>query len=309
MRILITGINGFVGSYLCEYIITKDVEIFGTSRKKYKSQHDNIFIYKLDLLNKDDLIEMLKKVKPDIIFHLAAQSSVGYSWKNKQETLNYNIISSLNLFESVVELDINCKIISVGSSEEYGLFKNASFIQEDQKEDPLSPYGLSKLTVSIMARQFYKAYGLNILHTRTFPHVGPRQGIGFVTQDFASKIVSIEEGKSPPQILVGNLEAIRDFTDVRDIVKAYWELALNGVAGEIFNVCSGRGFSIKEILDKFLDLAKVKIEVVVDQEKLRPSDVPYMVGSNKKILETTSWTPQISIDKSLLDILNYYRQF
>lgn len=305
MRVLITGITGFVGQYLYKHLLKKGWEVYGTSRAESKLN----YIYKVDFQNKEEIKNMLLSISPDIIFHLAAQSSVKLSWIEKKRTFEDNTINSLNLFEAVYEVDLKAKIVSVGSSEEYGIIPPSKMpVVEEQQANPVNPYGLSKYAVSSLTKQFFNAYGLDIVHTRTFTHIGVGQSLGFVTQDFAKQIVEIERNNIDPVMLVGNLEAVRDFTDVSDVVEAYYQLAVKGRSGEIYNVCSGTGYSIQEILETLLSFSHKKIDIKYDSNKMRPSDIPVLIGSNLKIQQETGWSPKIPISNSLENIINFYRQ-
>ncbi|MFD0676211.1 MULTISPECIES: GDP-mannose 4,6-dehydratase [unclassified Paenibacillus] len=305
-KILVTGSSGFVGSYMVEHLEKKDVELIIASRSvKNPTKHNNV---ELDMNDKESIIKVLKKFKPTHIINLAGQSSVGLSWKHKQTTFQVNTFGTMNLLDAVLEYTPNCRILSVGSSEEYGLVNIGNCpIQETTILNPLSPYGLSKLSAGLLCMQYARAYGLDVFHTRTFNHIGVGQSLGFVTQDFAKQIADIEKGVQEPIIVVGNLDAIRDFTDVRDIVVAYELLLFNAIRGEIYNVCSGNGLKIIDILNILISKAKVDINIVQSSDKKRPADVPILIGDNSKLTSSTNWKMKYLIEDSLGDILNYYR--
>ncbi|MDP2924252.1 MAG: GDP-mannose 4,6-dehydratase [Candidatus Omnitrophota bacterium] len=315
MKVLITGITGFVGSHLSEYLLNKkDVEIYGIIRwrsdiKNISHIKEKIKLYEADIRDFVSVKGMIAKIKPDKIFHLAAQSFVGASFGAPQETLTTNIVGELNIFEAVRSLRINPFILIAGSSEEYGLVhKNELPIKETNPLRPLSPYAVSKVTQDILGYQYFKSYGLNIIVTRAFNHTGPRRGEPFVSSNFAKQIAMIEKGKQEPVINVGNLETVRDFSDVRDVVRAYWLSLDKCKPGEVYNICSGKGYKIKEILNILLSLTKERVKIKEDPERLRPSDVPVLIGDCAKFRKATGWKPEIPFEKTLEDLLNYWRE-
>ena len=315
MKVLITGITGFAGSHLADFLLAKgNIEVYGIERWRSRTENiehikDKITLMGCDIRDASSVKKLIEKVEPDKIFHLAAQSFVPTSWHAPQETLTTNIIGELNVFEAVRELGVNPLIQIAGSSEEYGLIKEDELpIKETNPLRPLSPYAVSKVGQDLLGYQYYKSYGLDIIRTRGFNHSGPRRGEVFVCSDFAKQIAQIEKKKQEPVIHVGNLEAIRDFTDVRDMVKAYWLAAEKGKPGEVYNICSGKGYEIKKVLDILLSLTKEKIEIKKDPKRMRPSDVAVLVGDCKKFREVTGWKPEIPFEKTLEDLLNYWRE-
>jgi len=319
MRVLITGITGFVGSHLAEYCLQKpDVQVFGTVLSHHlgdelqRIEHikDKIELLECDLTNRVAVTRVLERSKPDKIFHLAAQSFVPISWKSPEDTLFNNIISELNIFEVIRELKLDPVIVIAGSSEEYGLvFENELPIKETNPFRPLSPYAVSKIAQETLAYQYHKSYGLKTVLTRFFNTEGPRRGQDFVTSNFAKQIAEIEKGKREPVIYVGNLEAKRDFNDVRDMVRAYWLASEKCNFGEPYNVCSGKTRSIKSILDLLLSFSKVKnIEVKQDPARMRPSDVPILYGDSSKFRAETGWQPKILFEQTMSDLLQYWRE-
>ncbi|MEO0092193.1 MAG: GDP-mannose 4,6-dehydratase [candidate division WOR-3 bacterium] len=316
MKALITGITGFAGSHLAEYLLAqKDCSVFGIYRWRSRMENINhilnkIKLYECDLRDAVSVNNVLKQVKPDMIFHLAAQSYVPMSWTAPAETLTTNIIGELNIFESVRNLGLkDCRIQIAGSSEEYGqVFPSEVPIKETNPLRPLSPYGVSKVAQDLLGFQYHKSYGLNIIRTRAFNHTGPRRGEVFVTSNFSKQIAEIEKGLRAPIIYVGNLEAVRDFTDVRDTARAYYLALKKGTPGEVYNICSGKGYKIKEVLDILISLSKVDIEIKIDPKRLRPSDVELLVGDPTKIKKEIGWKPQIPFKQTLEDLLNYWRE-
>ncbi|MDI6873245.1 GDP-mannose 4,6-dehydratase [Candidatus Solincola sp.] len=315
MRILITGITGFVGSHLAEYALSRgDVEVFGTVRWRSRMENiegivDQVNLVDCDLRDAAAVRKTLEEVKPEYIFHLAAQSFVPTSWKAPAETLITNIISELNLLEAMRDLELDARIQVAGSSEEYGLvFEDETPITEENPLRPLSPYAVSKVAQDMLAYQYHRSYGLYTVRTRAFNHEGPRRGHVFVTSNFARQIAEIEKGKKEPVIEVGNLNARRDFTDVRDMVKAYWLALEKGEPGEVYNIGSGRAVTIREMLDILLSFTDREIEVRPVPERMRPSDVELLVCDCSKFRKLTGWKPEIPLEKTLEDTLNYWRE-
>ncbi len=315
MKALITGISGFAGSHLAEYLLNhvKDAQVFGII--KWRSRLDNInhllhriTLHECDIRDAFAVKTVLEAIRPDLIFHLAAQSYVPFSWRAPAETIATNVLGELNLFESVRDLKLDCRIQIAGSSEEYGLVNPDEIpIKEENPLRPLSPYGVSKVAQDLLGYQYYKSYGLFIVRTRAFNHTGPRRGEVFVSSNFARQIVEIEKGRKPPVIKVGNLEAVRDFLDVRDVVRAYYLSLTKGAAGEVYNIARGEGIKIRELLDRFLKLSNVSIRVEVDPARLRPSDVELLIGSSQRFRQATGWQPEIPIDQTLRDLIDYWR--
>jgi len=316
MRVLITGITGFAGSHLAEYILANhpEVEIYGIVR--WRSRMDNIvrILNKVQLVEADlkDMVSLrsaLAESKPDRIFHLAAQSFVPTSWKCPAETFAINAIGQINLFESILALDLKPRVQIAGSSEEYGqVFSDEIPMKETNPLRPLSPYAVSKVSQDLLAFQYYKSYGLRAVRTRGFNHTGPRRGDVFVTSSFAKQIAEIEKKKRPPVINVGNLEAKRDFTDVRDMVRAYWLSLEKGIEGDVYNIGSGQAYSMQELLALLMSLSRTKMEVRIDPERLRPSDVPVLLADSSKFRTLTGWQPRIPFKQTILDLLNYWRE-
>ncbi len=315
MRALITGIAGFAGSHLAEFLVKKNnLEVFGLDVPKAKTDHLKSFgralkIFACDICDFDAVSKVIRKVKPDLIFHLAAQAYVPDSWVYPGESLTTNIIGTLNILESVRKHKLSSRIQIACSAEEYGrVFESELPVRETNPFRPLSPYAVGKLSQDMLGYQYCQSYGMHIVRTRAFNHFGPRMSESFMASSFAKQIALIEKGRQEPVIRVGNLGAIRDFTDVRDIVRGYWLSLTKCPKGEAYNLCSGKRLMIKEILDILLDLSKVKIAVRKDIKRFRPSDITVLVGDYSKFFRQTKWRPNISIDKTLRDILSYWRE-
>ena len=318
MKVLITGITGFIGSHLADHCLTKKkVKVFGIVLSHHLGNEleriwhikDKIRLFECNLTNRNSVIRVLKRVKPDKIFHLAAQSFVPVSFQAPEDTLYNNIIAELNLFEVVKELKLDPVIQIAGSSEEYGLvYKSELPIKETNPLRPLSPYGVSKVAQDKLASQYHQSYGLKTVITRCFNTEGPRRGRQFVVSAFARQIAKIEKGLQKPLIQVGNLNAYRDFTDVRDIVRALWLATEKCEFGEPYNIGSGKAHQIREVLKILLSFSKKKIRVQKDQNLFRPSDVPILLSDSTKFKKKTGWKPKIDFKTTLLDNLNYWRE-
>lgn len=315
MRYLITGITGFAGSHLAELLLSQGSgEVHGTIRWRSRTENiehlrDKIHLHNCDLRDSSSVNELIYDLKPDRIFHLAAQSFVPMSWTAPSETFVTNVIGQINIFEAVRKWCPECRIQIACSSEEYGLvLPNEVPIKETNPLRPLSPYAVSKVAQDLMGYQYHQSYKLFIIRTRGFNHTGPRRGQVFVTSNFAKQIAEIERGKKPPYLEVGNLNAVRDFTDVRDTVRAYYLILEKGVPGEVYNVATGKGHKIAEVVDILKDLSKVKFEIRQDPKRLRPSDVELLIGDATKLEKITGWQPEIPFEKTLEDLLNYWRE-
>jgi GDP-4-dehydro-6-deoxy-D-mannose reductase len=264
---------------------------------------------KCDVTRLDQFSRLVKRVKPDQVYHLAALTSVGWSFSHPLETIDTNIRGTLNLLEIVRNLKKPVKILVVGSSDIYGkVLPKEVPISEERPLLPVSPYGVSKAACDLLAYQYFKSYGIQVIRARSFNHSGPRQNTGFVIPDFAWQIARIEHRKQPPVLKVGNLSAKRDISDVRDVARAYLALMAKGEAGEAYNICSQKAYKIEHILRMLLALSKKRIKVEKDKEKNRPAEIPILLGNNKKIRKDTGWKPKINIQQTLEDTLNFWRR-
>lgn len=313
-RVLVTGVTGFAGSHLVDYMLTRsDCEIFGIQRWRSRTENiehfqDRITLIECDLRDASSTRDMIEKVRPEWIFHLAAQSFVPTSWTAPTESLSTNVLGQVNVFEAVRRTGVRCRIQLACSSEEYGMvYPDELPIRETNPLRPLSPYAVSKVAQDMLGYQYWMSWKLDCVRTRGFNHEGPRRGPVFVASDFAKQIADIEQGRKPPVMYVGNLEAKRDFTDVRDTVRGYWLALEKCEPGEVYNICRGQAWSIREVLDLLLGMTKQKIEVRQDVGRLRPSDVPVLLGDNSKFVRATGWHPTIPFEQTLRDMLEYWR--
>lgn len=314
MKVLITGITGFAGSHLAEYLLSRgDVEIYGTYRARSRMDHiahiaDQLHLVECELQDPAAVAQMIARIKPAHIYHLAAQSFVPASWTSPADTMMNNIVSQLHIFEAVRAADIPCKIQVACSSEEYGLvYPDELPVRETNPLRPQSPYAVSKIAQDFLGYQYYQSYGLSIVRTRTFNHTGPRRGERFATSNFAKQIAQIELGLQPPHVHVGNLQARRDFTDVRDVVKAYWLALERGVPGSVYNISSGNTRTIEEVLHTLLSFTSAPVQILVDPKRLRPSDVEVLLGDASAFCTQTGWQPEIPFHQTMHDLLQYWR--
>lgn len=311
-KLLITGSSGFVGQHILNYLKKSNYEIHATYRSKepHISQSSaNLNFYKLDLLNSDEITTLVNKINPESVIHLAGASSPSESFKNPNHTLTTNIISELNLLEAIRNINYKeCKILIISTGEIYGSVNPSDLpIKETAQLNPMSPYSVSKITQEYLALQYYNSYQIKSVIARPFNHIGPAQSSQFVVSNFANQIARIEKNIQQPIIKVGNLMAKRDFTDVRDISKAYHLLLEKGKPGEIYNLGTGKSRSIKEILDILLSFSKHHISVEVDPSRYLPVDIADLYCDHQKITILTGWQPEIPLDKTLKDTLDYWR--
>ena len=313
-RVLVTGVTGFAGSHLVDYLLPQaGYEIFGIQRWRSRTENiehfaDKITLLECDLRDATNTFEIVAKVKPDWIFHLAAQSFVPTSWVAPSESLTTNVLAQVNIFEAVRRLGLKTRIQLACSSEEYGMvYPDEVPIKETNPLRPLSPYAVSKVAQDMLGYQYWMSWKVDSVRTRGFNHEGPRRGPVFVASDFAKQIADIAKGRKKPVLSVGNLEAQRDFTDVRDMVRAYVLALEKCEPGEVYNICSGKAWTIQKLLDYLLGLTKAKIEVKQDPARLRPSDVPILLGDNSKFVKATGWQPTIPFETTLKDMLEYWR--
>lgn len=314
MRVLVTGIAGFVGRHLARHLWELGHDVWGVVRpgenieKPMGNDLPEVSVFPVDITDRVGITDVVRCSQPDAVIHLAAVSSVGLSWTDPTRTFQVNVLGTLALLEAIKESAVDALVVSVGSGEEYGLVLPEDLpITEAHPVQPRNPYAVSKAAQGWLALQYYHKFGVRVVHFRPFNHIGPGQGRGFITSDWASQIAMIERGLQPPVLRVGNLQPRRDYLDVRDVVRAY-VLALKYVQpGEIYNLASGRAVSGEELLTRLLSLTNVEVEVVVDAALLRPVDVPIIVGDARKLRQATNWQPRYTLDKTLRDILDYWR--
>ena len=312
-KIFITGATGFVGRYLIDLLKVKypDCLISGTCFPEHPGSCgvlDGVELFHLDMRSEADVSACIKQVQPDWIFHLAAISNVGFSWANRKETLEANLMGTFYLFEAVRQYALKSRMLFVSSCDVYGILspvKNA--LREDHDTPVVSPYAFTKKSGELLSQFYSYIEGLDIVISRSFPHTGPGQGTNFVFSDWANQIAQIEKGFLDPVLKVGNLDVRRDYSDVRDVAKAYVLLLESGEKGEIYNVCSGKAASLKDNLDLLLSMSSKDIRVVRDPQKLRKADIPLVLGDNEKLFKETGWKPEIPLEQTLRNLLDYWR--
>ena len=312
MKILVLGITGFAGTSMYHFLNRIDGNsLYGTFRhstgnRNIADDFSRATLLECDINDVYSIEKVLSESQPDIIFHFASYVSVFNSFNNPLLTFQTNIIGTTNLLEGIKKIVPKAKILIPGSAEEYGRVPEDKMpIKENYPLSPANPYAISKKVQEEIGFYYFKHIGLNIYFTRTFHYTGPRQPLGFVCSDIVKQVVDVEVGKTEC-IKVGNLDAKRDFTDIRDVVNAYWRIINSGKAGEVYNVCMGKSIKIQEILNKLIASSGKDMLVEIDTNKLRPSDVPDFVGDNMK-LNNIGWIPQYTIDNSLKDLLEWWR--
>ncbi len=310
MKALIIGAAGFVGGYLIDHLQNDcGWSIVATKLAHETIEYKNITIYDLDILDSKSIITLLQNEKPDYIIHLAAQSSVSLSWKDPSLTIDINIKGSVNVLDAIRAIpEYAPRILLIGSGEEYGrILPTETPVKETTVLRPGNIYAATKACQNMIGKIYADAYHMDIMMVRAFNHIGPNQSPIFVVSDFCKQVADIEKGRLDPVIYVGNLSAKRDFTDVRDVVRAYSLILQKGQRGETYNVGSGISIEIRDILNRILKLSKSDIHVIVDEKKLRPVDVPDIEADTKKLAQCVQWVPQISLDTTLLETLNFWR--
>jgi len=308
MKALIIGVTGFVGKHLVNELISSGWDVFGT-RMPTETANMSIPVYGLDILDANAIKGLLKKTNPDCIFHLAAQSSVAISWKQPALTIDVNIKGVVNLLEAVREMEKPSRVLLIGSGDEYGYTRPDELpIDENTALRPGNVYACTKIAQSMLGQVYSRAYGLEVVIIRAFNHIGPGQTDTFVVSSFCKQVAEIEASGGNGIIKVGNLEAKRDFTDVRDIVRAYRLLADKGVNGEVYNVGSGESIAIADILDAIIKMSKVDIAIEQDPARMRPSDTPDIQADISKLAACTGWSPEIALKSTIEDVLNEWRK-
>jgi len=309
-KVLITGIAGFAGSHLAERLIGR-FEVSGTvidDNVRNLSGLSGLDLVKCDLLDRGAVEGLIARLKPDFIFHLAAQSMPSFSFGHPAETLSTNIFSTLNIFEATVNSSPETAILNIGSGDEYGDVRQESLpVNETAELRPLNPYAVSKVTQDLLAFQYWKSRGLKVVRARPFNHFGARQAESFVAAEFAKQIAEIEAGiKKNKALKVGNLDAVKDFLDVRDVVAAYELLVHKGNYGEVYNICSGRAISIRQMAEKLISLSSEKIEIEQDTSRKRPTDTVAMYGDASR-LKSLGWEQRYTLEESIKALLDYWR--
>lgn len=314
MRAFITGISGFVGSYLARELVNEGWEVHGIVEQKRgrfpfdKGLEGKIVLYPCDICESDRLTRILRDVGPDQIFHLAGVSFLPEANLEAERTFQINLLGTLSLYEAVRKCGLRPRILFVGSAQEYGLtFHERRPVKEDYSLRPIDPYSSSKAAADLLSFQYWYGSGLSIIRVRPFNHTGPGQSERFVCSALAKQIAEIELARRKPVLHVGNLEARRDFLDVRDVVRAYHLALQRGEVGEVYNICSERSVSIREVLKDLLDLSQQPVSVVEEASRKRPLEIPEMLGDCARFRAATGWQREIPLEQTLTDLLNHWR--
>jgi GDP-4-dehydro-6-deoxy-D-mannose reductase len=309
MRVLVTGAGGFVGKHLADHCVARGAEVTGVGRRP---RTDLGFAYEqVDLLEGDAVSELIVRLAPERIFHIAAEASVSRSWKEPVKALRNNVTSTSNVLDAVRGVAPEAAVLLSCSGEQYGpVAPDALPVREDHPLRPQNPYAASKAMSEMIGAFYADAYGLRVLRTRAFNHAGPGQSDTFVVGSFAKQIAEAESAQpegGTALISTGNAEVRRDFSDVRDVVRAYW-MVLDGAEADVFNICSGRATSISDILSGLAAHSTLDVESRVDPDRLRGSEVMEIRGSHDKLTEATGWRPEIDLDTTLRDALDWWRE-
>jgi GDP-4-dehydro-6-deoxy-D-mannose reductase len=307
MRALVTGSNGFVGTHLTNHLLAQPgLEVIGMDLAPRPGT--SLLTYTVDLNDPDAIAAAIREIRPDAVFHLAAQAAVQQSWADRGRTVTNNVLAQLYLIEALLAAGLKPRFLAVGSADEYGLVRPDELpVRESNPLRPNSPYAVSKIGQDMLAYQYFLTHSLPVLRVRPFNHLGPGQSDLFVAGSFARQIAEIEAGRREPVLQVGNLEAKRDFTDVRDVVRAYWLLVQRGTPGEVYNIGSGRSLAVSSLLEQLLALSPARIDLRVDPARLRPSDIPDLVCDYSKIQTEVGWQPTIPFERTIRDLLDYWR--
>lgn len=312
-RFLITGFSGFVGRHFLQYLfeLQEEIDVFGIDIRKPEfdvsafEQYLHIEFQEVNLLDRDALKAVLESFKPQYILHLASYSSVAFSWQHPEESFVNNTNIFLNLTGILKELELPCRVLSIGSSEEYGnVLESQLPLVEDMQLYPVSPYAVARVSQEMLSKVFVDSYHLDIILTRSFNHIGPWQDERFVVPSFIRRILNIKDaGLTEGTIETGDISIIRDFVDVRDVVNAYYMLLTNGTAGEIYNICSGNGIALSDMINQIANIVGVKVSTQINPEFVRPNDNRVVIGSHQKLTEEIGWNPQVSWEQTLRDMV------
>jgi GDP-4-dehydro-6-deoxy-D-mannose reductase len=317
LRALVTGITGFVGSHMADFLLERgDVEVFGAKRWSSRLRNirhilDKVRLIDYEITDYTSVLALLEHVRPDVIFHFAAQSFVSPSWTTPRQTFEVNVLGTLNILEVMKQLRPDCRILISGSAEEFGeVHEDEIPITEDSPLRPINPYGVSKVAQDFLAFEHFKSYGQKVIRVRAFNHIGPRRDNVFAFGSFGYQIAMIEKKGKPPVVKVGTLTARRDFCDVRDMVRAYWLASQKGIPGELYCISGGQVHTIREGLDILLGLSTVRdIKIEQDESRVRPTELSLLIADCSKFKKLTQWEPTIPFRQTLEDVLAYWREF
>jgi GDP-4-dehydro-6-deoxy-D-mannose reductase len=316
-KFLITGFSGFVSRHFMEYLehhkihaVAKGIDVHYPEFKPENFRHVKYDFDRIDLLDKGKVENIIFEFQPDYILHLASFSSVAFSWKEPNISFQNNTNIFLNLLEAIRRLNINTRILSIGSSEEYGNVSPRDLpLTEEHPLKPVSPYAVARVSQELLSKIYANGYDLDIVMTRSFNHIGTFQKDIFVLPSFVKQIVEMKHnGNKTHQLTTGDITIIRDFIDVRDVASAYYKLLTMGEKGEVYNVCSGKGWSLKEIIDKICAILEISVHIFPDAGLFRPDDNRAIIGSNEKLKNAVQWTPKHSLEKTLHEMIKYWQE-
>lgn len=307
MRVLITGVGGFIGYHLTEFLLSKGCTVVGTELGEcHNNMHERISVMQCDVLDYEKVYSLIRELDPDVIFHLAAQSYPDVSWAKPNLTMKVNVEGTVNLFEAIRTLKVDPLVFIPGSGAEYGVLDQNVSAGEDYRLLPVSPYGVSKVMQDLLGYQYYKNYGIRCIRVRLFNSTGPKR-LKDVCADFTRRAVMIEKGLTGPVLKVGNLEAKRAITDVRDVVNALWMLIEKGKPGEVYNICTSNIYTMKDVLGKVLSITGISPEISQDPSLMRVADEPLLIGDTAKLKQHTGWEAEIPLDDTLKDMVGHWR--
>lgn len=313
-KFLITGFSGFVSYHFLIFLEQLDqqsrvlgIDINYPSFSYQSFAHVKCSFERIDLLDKSQVDNIIYQFQPDYVLHLASYSSVAFSWKNPTASFANNTTVFLNLLEQIRELNLKCRVLSVGSSEEYGNISSSEMpLNESHQLNPVSPYAVARVSQELLSKVYVSGYGMDIVLTRSFNHIGPGQKDIFVVSSFVKQMVEIKKHFRSNTLITGDLSIVRDFLDVRDVVRAYHNLLMNGISGEVYNVCSGVGVSLAEIVQKLFDMLELKVDLKQDVALIRPNDNMIIIGDSSKLKLSTGWRPEYTLKQSLEDVVAYW---
>ena len=308
MKALITGISGLAGGYLADRLVGKGFEVFGLDRAPLSEDRDSVVFHECDVTDERKVSRVIDEVRPDFIVHLASIGLTENQRRVPEKIYAINVLGTLNVFEAVIKAEIDCRILVTGSSAAYGFTpEGENPIKESNLLRPINHYGTSKAAQDMLGYQYWKGFDLKVIRTRTFNNTAPGESPGLVCSGFAKQIAEMEKGLKEPVVRVGNLSAVRDFTDTRDVIEGYYLLLKEGTPGEVYNVCSGKGTSVEEVLRILGELSTTDFEIRQAEERLRAIDIPVQVGDPSKMRELTGWRPKIELKDTLSDVLDCWR--